>query len=422
MITPWLVLIIEILLFYPFKHLINDTELLAVVVIFLNIPFVIFLFYRYGKEAFFVFLTGLFLRIIVMFWDIYGRDFFYLPHSGNDSEGFLNSALTISENIFLLNEDIYGGLYSKVLGVIFYFGPADRILVQYINVLLGVTTILLAYKIMTLLNIDKKIKMWLLILMIIFPSSLIFSGILLREAIIAFTVVLSFYYFLKWMMNGSFYYVIYSIIILIISASFHSGVLGILLGYLFMLLFYRPKHKRFKTSVQSVVVFIISITVMVVLNSISLENLPFLDKFTHSLDSIDDLYDVSSSGRGGSVYLQGLSINNPIQLILLAPIKMFYFLGSPLPLNWRGISDITSFLYDGIIYLALFLYPTFNYRRFIKGDPVAIGIFIMLLGTIFIFGVGLNNAGTAMRHRYKIFYIIIIFFGVTLKNKNIKQK
>src|SRR5699024_3058483 len=135
MITPWLVLIIEILLFYPFKHLINDTELLAVVVIFFNIPFVIFffyvfgkdaffffliffnipfvifLFYRYGKEAFFVFLTGLFLRIIVMFWDIYGRDFFYLPHSGNDSEGFLNSALTISENIFLLNEDIYGGLY-----------------------------------------------------------------------------------------------------------------------------------------------------------------------------------------------------------------------------------------------------------------------------------------------------------------------
>src|SRR5699024_4503683 len=151
---------------------------------FFNIPFVIFLFYRYGKEAFFVFLTGLFLRIIVMFWDIYGRDFFYLQHSGNDSDGFLNSSLTISDNICLLNEDIYLGLYSKVLVVIFYFGPAYRILIQYINVLLCVTTILLAYKIMTLLNIDKKIKMWLLILMIIFPSSLIFSGILLREAII----------------------------------------------------------------------------------------------------------------------------------------------------------------------------------------------------------------------------------------------
>lgn len=417
MFLPWLFFIIEILLFFIIKPYINNIEFYSTVLILFNLPFVFLILARFGKETFLFLFIGLFLRLAFMYWDVLGYDIWLLPHSGKDSVGYYNSALTISQDLLLIKESIYGGLYSKISGVILFLGPSNRIILQYINVLLGMYSILFVYKIILRLKIPFKINRIMLIIMIFFPSSLIFSSILLRENIIAFLVVLSFYFFLNWILLNKVKSVIVSFLLIFLGATFHSGVISIILGYMFMLLFYKPSKNKFRISIQTVFVFFFFLIIFVFLSSIPSEQIPFLDKFTKQLDAKENVYNVASGGSGGSVYLKNLEINNPIKLILFAPIKMLYFIVSPFPLDWRGISDITSFASDSLIYIILFLYPLFNYRKMIKGDPLTICLFIMILSAVFVFGISINNAGTAMRHRYKMFYLIVLLYGLSIKNK-----
>lgn len=425
MILPWLFLMIEILLFYIIKPLTSNPEFFATLIIAFNIPIVLFIFIRYTKEAFLLLFIGFFLRLALMYWDIYAFDIFLLPHSGEDSIGFYESALQISQDTSLLNSDIYGGLYSKILGIVLFFGPTSRILLQYINVLLGMFTIILVYNMMTQLKIQLKTKKVMLLIMILFPTSLILSSILLREALITFLITLSFSFFLQWIFKGNIKYVILATSLVVIGALFHSGVISVLVGYIFMLLFYRPATQKFQASRNTVIVFSALLMSMFYLTSVGAENIPFLSKYTHALETTDNLYELTTGGRGGSLYLQGLEINNPTQLILYSPLKMFYFITSPLPFDWRGIIDLFTFMSDGLIYGVLIIYPVLNYRKMIKGDPVTISLFIALIIVIFTFGIALNNAGTALRHRNKLFYLIILLFSLGIakrKNKNQKLK
>lgn len=60
----------------------------------------------------------------------------------------------------------------------------------------------------------------------------------------------------------------------------------------------------------------------------------------------------------------------------------------------------------------------FKYRKnIIKNNNLLINIVLILLLTIFIFGIGVQNAGTAMRHRQKI---LPVFFSVNYYNKKRK--
>lgn len=113
----------------------------------------------------------------------------------------------------------------------------------------------------------------------------------------------------------------------------------------------------------------------------------------------------------------GLKIDTWWKMILFSPIKMFYFLVSPLPMDWRDIRDIITFFIDGIIYFYLTVYSFHNLRKVKTQKPLLIGIAIILLVSIFIFGVGVTNTGTAMRHRHKIFPIIVTFYAIVVDSK-----
>ena len=67
---------------------------------------------------------------------------------------------------------------------------------------------------------------------------------------------------------------------------------------------------------------------------------------------------------------------------------------------------------DSIIYLILIYYISINFKKYVSKSPLAISIFIMILIVSIIFGIGVANAGTAMRHRQKIFPIFIILYAI----------
>ena len=90
---------------------------------------------------------------------------------------------------------------------------------------------------------------------------------------------------------------------------------------------------------------------------------------------------------------------------------MFYFLVVPLPNYWRGLNDVLSFALDGTIYLYFLVYLT-KHRLKISRSPIAVGLMIALLGATFVFGVSVSNAGTALRHRHKIYPVFLILVAL----------
>jgi len=192
MLIAWTILVIELLIFFILKPVVENYELFSLILILINIPFVFYMIAKYQKKIFVILFLGFFIRLMFMFWDVYGKSIFELPHSGGDSERFLATSMEISKNLSLIDGQVYGGLYSKIMGVVFFFGPLDRMVGQYINVLLGITTIVLVWKILKELNLDLKIRIVGLAIITFFPSAIIFSSIFLRESLVSFLVVFSF--------------------------------------------------------------------------------------------------------------------------------------------------------------------------------------------------------------------------------------
>lgn len=388
--------------------------------ILMNMIYMITLFLTRYKEISGYLLLGYFSRIFMMLWDLYAKHIFSLPGSGLDSEGFYSTSVWISSNLELLrDQEIYGGFYTKTLGVIFSIIGSNRVLGQYVNVMLGIGIMIYIYKTLKVLEVKpKNIKLAVLITAV-FPNALIFSAIFLRENAITFFIAISLYYFSKWYKQGGVANQIYSILAVLVASSFHSGVIGVVIGYLFTYMLYNREKKRFRLSFDSLLLLIAFVfLILVVLNNSD----TFLGKFT-KVESIDDVIIASNIRSGESQYLMSLKLDTWWKLILYSPIYMFYFLTSPLPWDWRGVGDLVTFFIDSLFYLWV-MYVLVKQVKHInkkgKNDHIILGLGLAALITVFIFGIGVTNAGTGMRHRHKILPLFIIL--VTLINDEDYEK
>src|SRR5690606_28485051 len=125
---------------------------------------------------------------------------------------------------------------------------------------------------------------------------------------------------------------------------FHTGMIGLLVVYIASFVWLeRGKMGRKISTPLIYLLFVGGISFIVFQNSDV-----FLSKFvTEEGGTVD--YEIFA--EGGSVYLASFSGLSGIAALLVAPLKMFYFLFSPLPLDWRGGGDIVSFLFDSTVYL-----------------------------------------------------------------------
>lgn len=353
-------------------------------------------------------------RFLFMLWDIYASDIFLLPNSGADSEMYYNWSIKISKNLGHLTESIQGGLYSKILGLLFYFTGPMRILGQYINVLLGVSTVVIIYKILLQLKINSRTIQVVLVIAAFFPNSLIMSAILLREILPTFFVTLSLLWFVRWYQSQSIFSFVLSIVMLGVASMFHSGVIGVAIGYLLMYLFYNHQINKFEVSLKNVLMFI------PVIAFIFLFTTQFGDAIFYkfrSLEETGDIYGSMRSAAGGAAYLEGLTINNPMQLLIYGPLRAFYFLFSPLPMNWRGAQDIITFLIDSLFYFYVFFYFFKNQKWFNNNKKLIFIILITLIIVALVFGIGVSNSGTAMRHRQKIIPVFLVLLAIMIHEK-----
>lgn len=420
MLIIWIFTMLHIFIGYITKYyFIENTYVTLSFILISSILFFFILIKKYTN--FFIILYSSFvLRLTLLFIDLKVNNL-TLPHSGDDTENFYKTGIMISNNLNMLNETVYGGLYSKLLGLFFNIYGDDRFFIQFLNIIIGMTALIILIKIFKTLNIPNKTQYILIAIASFFPHLLIFSSILLRESIISLLVILSLYYFVKWFQYNKFKNSILSVTFILIASLFHSAVIGILLGYLFGFIFYKYSKKKIQFNTYTLlpfVIFSISIIYIIVFPEVLL-SLPVLNKFTSTLENSGDIYQIFINDRGGSAYLTGIEVTNIFQLILYSPLKMFYFLLSPMPWDIRSFGDLIGFMFDSSFYLVSIIIFLKNFKK-IKSNPLSIMLIISLISAVLIFGVGVSNAGTALRHRFKLFYLVILILSSIFIKKNEK--
>ena len=394
-------------LFFPVLR--DNVEFYSLIFILVHVAFIIYyILFTEGKYKN-ILLLGLILRLVILFADIY--HWFPVLHSGADSETFHGIAKTnqiYDEQRKLTN-------YTPFLTFLYSITHSSRIIAQYFNLVMGVSILFILRKIFEILGIDNKVALISILLLACMPNFVIFSGILLREAWVEFFVILSVYFFVRWFIGGNSLNIPLCLGSVLLASLMHSGTLVVIMGYILAFTSYNPSTGQVQFSSHSIS-FIIIATVMILLLGDSSDM--FTGKFQSASSSDGLLATINADTKGDSAYLT----DSLWMGLVFSPLKMFYFLFSPLPTNWRGFGDVIAFMIDSSFYIFLCWNIARNYRLSNKFGSIKLFLLIGFIISVFVFAFGTYTAGTALRHRAKLLPMLTVLYAVSSSSLNIKEE
>lgn len=419
MLTTWLVFVVEGLFTNLFLQEFN-ISILPFIVIFITSIFLLVDLSRskLPKYVFLILFFSYIFRLLLMLFDLYGRDIFILPNSGKDSEMYHAAAI----NGLITGDYLTGQLYSRVIATVYSLFGEERILSQFLNILFSMNTMLLTYKLLGMLNIKLKLKVIAISLMAFIPNYAILSSILLKESIIIFLNTLSVYYFIKWIYKTNKVSIIISFLLAILSSALHSGAISLLLAYsIFSVVYYR-RNNQIRITKKSFL-YILFFSILFIFLYMNYADVLF-SKFT-DVESISDVAGVAKSRvTGGAAYSVDIQTGNAfIDFLVSFPIRSLYFILSPLPWQWRGINDIVAFLFSAVFYGYTYYcaFKILKYKKF-KNRNIFIFLLLVALTSTLVFSWGVSNAGTALRHRDKFISIFILMLALIKDNNKLNLK
>ncbi len=406
MYMPWLVMIIEVLLLTPFHFMIGEFPNDALIVL-INVFAVEVFILKQDKKIMLPMLAAFSLRLMAMVYDLSTLS---LSHMNGDTIGYYNTAVQWMNGQAPSN--VYG-LYSQLIGYIFRITGDSRLLVEYLNVLMGISIVWILYKCMCMCAVRKSISGVAVWILSVFPYSIYSSCVTYRETIIAMFVALSVYFALNWYLYQKWSNMFLCFASLAFASAFHAGVVVMSLGYALLFTMYSYRTDRFALNKKSIISLGLFISAFVLIVMV------FPEIFFTKLNGISEESIITQVNwnYGGSAYLSWLNPNSLAQVIIASPLKLFYFLFSPLPDNWRGIVDIGTFLIDSMAYIVCVIYLCRNFKTS-KYEHFIVSVFLGWLANAFVFGLGTWTAGTAIRHRNKIFMVLLLITAMSTVKKD----
>ena len=344
---------------------------------------------------------GYCMRVFLAIFDIYGRNIYSLPNSGADSEGFYRSALGYAEGYPV------EGAFPQVTGEIISWTGVSRLYVQFLLMLCSVAALHLLVGMLRELRIDMAGQRKVMYILCLMPNFAILSSIFLRESIVALFVTLSLYAFIKWWVKGTEQWFFLAFAAVFFASRFHSGTVAMAIGYIVIRFLYDKRRRAFHTSWKNILPTIAFVVVFVYLYT---NHKDVLFGKMANIETIDDI--ASGHGLGGSSYAAYVgNSSTPLNMLVYTLPRIVFFLFSPFPWHWRGLSDIIAFCFNSVFYLWT-VYSAYKYLRSKESEnrSLLIALGIIALVTVFVFAWGTSNTGTAVRHREKM----VILYGVIL--------
>ena len=348
---------------------------------------------------------GLLLRLLILFIDVLAYPSIILPNGHGDEDMFYDNAVYYAEHGVT-----YRGYFCVVMGRLFRILGYNRLIGQYLCMLCSIVALTYLAYTFNKLDISGKNKGRILQIVCILPNFAILSSLFMREAVITMFLSISFYFFVRWAREKEekLYYV--AAIFVFPSALFHSGTIAVLAGYIVVRLIYDNKRNQIRITAMNVILTVLISSLAIIIINRSGGHLT--SKF-NSLDSLEDIANTNTSGASSYAQYVGNS-NNPFNVIIFTPLRLFFFFLSPVPWMWRGIADVIAFLFSSMYFLTvIWTIIKFLRRKSETNRVLVIALFIIVLTTSFVFAWGTSNAGTATRHRDKLVTLFAILWALS---------
>lgn len=360
------------------------------------------------KEVSILILVAYCFRLLLLYLDL-GVSSINLPGSGADTERFFREMTYVASGA-----SAHRFFFVTVFGYLFRITGVSRLFAQYLLLLMSIMAIKLTYLTMLELDISRKKRIIALAMMCLLPNYACMSVILLRESPISLCITISVYYFVKWYNSNREKYFLYALLAIAFAAVLHSGTIAVAIGMFVARLFYDKKNNQLRVRFANIIFFAIGLLVFVYFYN-RYENTVFY-KFS-DLDSISDIAAIST--RGNSSYAQYVGNSETLfNLIIYTPLRMFFYLFSPMPWQWRGVTDLIAFLFNSCFFAFVIIMGIKKIRSDNLNNKVLLSLLLFIAFSVtFVFAWGVSNTGTALRHRDKVIALFIIILSLTDNKK-----
>jgi 4-amino-4-deoxy-L-arabinose transferase-like glycosyltransferase len=351
------------------------------------------------------------LRLLLLFVDSYIAP---LPESSLDAATFERVGWNWSQDNFYTvffrfpGEVEHGWILSWIISVLYNLFDRNILMIKSISLVFGMCSIYLSW---TLLNEmwSERIAIRGTWLIAFFPTWSLYSVLPLREVYMHFLILYALIGIVRWTKNGKLVNLFKGICGLLLASLFH-GALAVGLIVLIVFIFFKSlrsivnQHILIKHYIlNSIIILIIGIIVVMFLNSSIV--IPYIGSFENmGLDLIINQF--TNTSFGNTSYPDWIKPEGFIDLLIKTPVRVSYFLFSPFIWEVKQPIHIIG-VFDGFIYLILLILILRGRKLFSKNRSALILICLLLTYTL-VYSYGSGNSGTSVRHRAKLFPIIIV--------------
>lgn len=346
-----------------------------------------------------------------------------LPDSGADAVTFERVAWEWAQQplgLQFLEDHSY--LISWLLGLFYRITDRSPLMGQAMSLFFGMGAVFLGWYLARMLWGNKVARraVW---VMAFFPTLVLYSAIIMREAYVWFFAVLALIGVVRWVRTRRSSAMVLALAGFAGAAAFHGGMAVGALAFLGLVwveslrrVASKLLHWRLAVVSFGVVLLALPPLVAVLVGAVELPKLGAANEINVELLLLTG----ESVARDGAAYPSFVIANSPAELYWKAPLRVAYFLFSPFPWDIRSPHQLIGLL-DGILYIGLACLVYFN-RKVLWADPAAKWVFTIVLAIAVVFAFGVGNFGTALRHRGKILIALIVLAAPKLRGFSLGRR
>ena len=139
----------------------------------------------------------------------------------------------------------------------------------------------------------------------------------------------------------------------------------------------------------------------------------YLGNFNSLLNFEIYLESTEVATRGNASWPEWTKIDSYSEVIYKAPLRSLYFVFSPFPWDVKETKHLIG-MFDSFFYIYFVYLIICNIKNVWRDRGLRVILFI-LLAYLFVFGFGVGNFGTGIRHRSKFVIIFIILAAPLIK-------
>lgn len=343
-----------------------------------------------------------------------------LPDSQLDAAGFERLAWAVSQSGI---EGVVAGfkidafLYARLLGLIYAISDRSPLLLQSVNVLIGLVNVLLGWRLARKLWDERSAlrAAWVLAL---FPTLILYSAITMREAPIVLCLLAGTLAAINWYRHRRIRHLTIAILWFAFGTCLHGAFIVVVTSLLVIALYYESK-RCFRRMLAGwlqpsslAVTFAGLATIAVVTSFASIIIVPKVGRLDQAFDTLRLIQQMTVVNFADAAYPSWLVPDNGAEILPLLLPRIVYFLASPFPWDIGKPQHLIG-LVDGQMYVLL-VFLLWRARREIAANAEARFVLLLFLPLLIAFSIGVGNFGTALRHRSKFVILLVALVATRL--------